>query len=69
MSFDFTGFAKAMNDFIESMERIRTLQGTTQEQWDRIAQGILAIADTEGIRDETLPNKQTSPERGASDAL
>lgn len=60
---DFTGFAKAMNDFIESMERIRTLQGATQEQWDRIAQGILAIADTEGIRDEALPNEQAQAER------
>lgn len=64
MSFGFTGLAKAMNDFIESMERIRTLQGTTQEQWDKIAQGILAIVDTEGVRDETLPNKQDPPESG-----
>lgn len=35
---------KAMRDFTETMERIRTAQGMAKEQLGQIAQGILTLA-------------------------
>lgn len=52
---------QAMHDFTEAMERIRT----TPEQWDELAQRILALAESPAteITGEIVPNEQTSTQR------